>query len=171
MDSVTLSSHEAFARRDLASENQMQSKKSSQTTTNDPQVDKGPPAKQPQHRHNQGALSQLPFDLDSIDMASLEKIFKSPLPVGLKFPKDLGLEQLQKIIHDFHKNETRTDILTPLPLEFEPQKSIFSFLYTLSTFRDPTVRSQFMMHFFLSSIKRGKDYGRNLNARLLFHAD
>ncbi|KAF8930366.1 hypothetical protein BGZ58_008283 [Dissophora ornata] len=144
MDSISPSSHKAFARRGNAGDNQMQSKKSSQAITNDRDADKGHHAKRPQHKQNLGALSQVPFDLDSIDMASLNKISKTPLPVGLTFPKDLSLERLQKAIYDFHKNETRTDILTGLPLEFEPQKSIFSFLYTLNTFRDPTLPCNFL---------------------------
>ncbi|KAG0219434.1 hypothetical protein BGX31_011310 [Mortierella sp. GBA43] len=90
-------------------------------------------------KHEQNVLAQAPFDMDSIDMASLAKLSHTPLPVGLKFPKDLSLEQLQKIINDFHRNETRTDILTQLPMDFEPQKSIFSFLYTMNTFKDPTL--------------------------------
>ncbi|KAK3828723.1 MAG: hypothetical protein J3Q66DRAFT_435206 [Benniella sp.] len=92
----------------------------------------------PQQRRGR-TLAQMPFDMESIDMASLGKLSHTPLPVGLKFPKDLSLEQLQKIINDFHKNETRTDVLTQLPMDFEPQKSIFSFLYTMNTFKDPSI--------------------------------
>ncbi|KAF9363458.1 hypothetical protein BGX34_004108 [Mortierella sp. NVP85] len=92
----------------------------------------------PQQRQGR-ILALMPFDMESIDMASLSKLCHTPLPVGLKFPEDLSLEQLQKIINDFHKNETRADVLTQLPMDFEPQKSIFSFLYTTNIFKDPSI--------------------------------
>ncbi|KAG0271823.1 hypothetical protein BGZ95_000312 [Linnemannia exigua] len=89
------------------------------------------------------------LDVKNIDMKSLdvhklgEKISgalsKSPLPVGLKFPKELTLEQLHNIIETFHKNETRTDIRAPLPMDFEADKSVFTFLYSINNFKDPTV--------------------------------
>lgn len=81
-----------------------------------------------------------PLDAKGPDLKALGTITKTPLPAGLKFPKELSLEQLQSIIYNFHQNETRTDILTPLPQAFQPEKSVFSFLYTMNTFLDPTVR-------------------------------
>ncbi|KAF8933200.1 hypothetical protein BGZ47_010990 [Haplosporangium gracile] len=84
------------------------------------------------------------FDVKSLDVNKIgEKLTsilaKTSLPAGLKFPKELTLEQLQSIIQKFHWNETRTDIRAPLPMDFEPDKSIFSFLYSLNDFKDPTV--------------------------------
>jgi hypothetical protein len=81
----------------------------------------------------QRSLAQAAFDLNT-----LSQLKHTPLPAGLKFPKELSLEQLQGIINEFHAQETRTDLLSNLPLDFEPQKSVFSFLYTLNTFKDPT---------------------------------
>ncbi|KAF9908734.1 hypothetical protein EC991_009544 [Linnemannia zychae] len=84
------------------------------------------------------------FDMKSLDVNKIsEKISstlaKSPLPAGLKFPKELTLEQLQNIIETFHANETRTDIRAPLPMDFEADKSIYTFLYSINRFKDPTV--------------------------------
>lgn len=84
------------------------------------------------------------FDVKSLDVNKIgEKLtgtlVKSSLPAGLKFPKELTLEQLQSIIKKFHWNETRTDVRTPLPMDFEADKSIFTFLYTINRFKDPTV--------------------------------
>ena len=86
------------------------------------------------------------LDMNSLDVKKLgEKLTgtlaKSSLPAGLTFPKELTLEQLQSIIAKFHWNETRTDVLAPLPMDFEPDKSIFTFLYTMNVFKDPTVRA------------------------------
>ncbi|GJJ73776.1 hypothetical protein EMPS_06134 [Entomortierella parvispora] len=86
-------------------------------------------------RGSQKVLAQAPFDLESLSNLALH----TPLPAGLKFPKELSLEQLQKIINEFHTEETRTDLLSNLPLSFEPEKSVFSFIYTMNTFKDPTV--------------------------------
>ncbi|KAI1320190.1 hypothetical protein EDD11_001795 [Mortierella claussenii] len=84
-----------------------------------------------------------PPDLSSPDVKKLgiisKTLPKTPLPFGLKSSKDLNSEQLQKIIDDFHRNETRTDVLTQLPMQFESQKSIFGFLYTINIFMDPAV--------------------------------
>ncbi|KAF9094980.1 hypothetical protein BGX29_009222, partial [Mortierella sp. GBA35] len=66
-------------------------------------------------------------------------VTKSPLPIGLKFPKELTLEQLRSTIAKFHQEETRTDVLSPLPMDFEPDKSIFTFLYAINRFKDPTL--------------------------------
>ncbi|KAF9193998.1 hypothetical protein BGZ50_006843 [Haplosporangium sp. Z 11] len=71
-------------------------------------------------------------------MEKLKALAKTPLPARLMFPKELSLG-LKHIIDEFHFNETRTDILTELPKDFEPDKSIFTFLYTISTFKDPTI--------------------------------
>jgi hypothetical protein len=84
------------------------------------------------------------FDVKSLDVNKIgEKLTgtltKSSLPAGLKFPKELTLEQLHSIIEKFHWNETRTDIRAPLPMDFEPDKSIFTFLYSINRFKDPTV--------------------------------
>ncbi|KAG0078817.1 hypothetical protein BGZ92_001301, partial [Podila epicladia] len=84
----------------------------------------------------QNVLAQLPLDLDKIKLADVEKI---PLPAGLKFPSGFSLDALQRVINDFHIQETRTDILSDLPLDFEPNKSIYSFLYVMNTYRDPEV--------------------------------
>jgi len=92
--------------------------------------------RQPQ-RGSQKSLAQAPFDMET-----LNKLAHTPLPAGLKFPKDLSLEQLQHIINEFHTQETRTDLLSDLPLDFEPEKSVFSFLYTMNTFKDPSVVSR-----------------------------
>ncbi|KAF9121672.1 hypothetical protein BGW39_010354 [Mortierella sp. 14UC] len=117
----------------------------------------------------QRALGQTPFDLKSFDPTTFDPksidlnslglknldmkalnvnkiseeisntLAKLPLPVGLKFPKELTLEQLQNIIETFHANEARTDIRAPLPLDFEADKSVFTFLYSINRFKDPTV--------------------------------
>ncbi|KAF9921317.1 hypothetical protein FBU30_008696 [Linnemannia zychae] len=79
------------------------------------------------------------IDVDKLSEKLASTIAKSPLPAGLKFPKELTLEQLQSIVENFHKNETRTDVLVPLPMDFEPDKSIFTFLYSINRFMDPTV--------------------------------
>ncbi|KAG0326947.1 hypothetical protein BGZ99_008712 [Dissophora globulifera] len=141
MDSATSSSHENVVRRDHMDDNKPTGKDSRIPAEHGRRASKHNQRKQHLTEKERGhkELAQSSFDLKSIDMASLAKVPKTPLPVGLKFPKDLSLEQLQKIIVDFHKNETRTDVLTHLPLDFEPQKSIFSFLYTMNTFRDPSV--------------------------------
>ncbi|KAF9304518.1 hypothetical protein BGZ74_001361 [Mortierella antarctica] len=94
-------------------------------------------SKQLQHK-GQNVLAQLPFDLDKIKLADVEKI---PLPAGLQFPSGFSLDALQRVINDFHIQETRTDILSDLPLDFEPNKSIYSFLYVMNTYRDPEVSS------------------------------
>ncbi|KAF9147942.1 hypothetical protein BG015_010344, partial [Linnemannia schmuckeri] len=83
------------------------------------------------------------FDVKSLDVNKIgEKLAgtlaKSSLPAGLKFPKELTLEHLQSTIQKFHWNETRTDIRAPLPMIFEPDKSIFTFLYSLHSYKDPT---------------------------------
>ncbi|KAF9913217.1 hypothetical protein BX616_010139 [Lobosporangium transversale] len=78
-----------------------------------------------------------PFE--GLNNSQLETVTKALLPTGLKSSKDLSLEKLQQIVRDFHANETRTDVLTQLPLDFEPEKSIFSFFYTMKSFKDPTV--------------------------------
>lgn len=87
-------------------------------------------------RKGQKVLAQLPFDLNTFKVADVEKI---PLPAGLKFPSGFSLDALQRVINDFHIQETRTDILSDLPLDFEPDKSIYSFLYVMNTYRDPEV--------------------------------
>ncbi|KAF9347284.1 hypothetical protein BGX26_001227 [Mortierella sp. AD094] len=108
-------------------------------------TNKGGKSRHPQEQRlaalqqGQKVLAQLPFDLDSLDIKSLSALSKTPLPGGLKFPSDLNLGQIQKLIHDFHENETRTDVLTELPQDFEPSKSIFSFLYAMNTFKDPSL--------------------------------
>lgn len=84
------------------------------------------------------------FDVKSLDVNKIgekltDTLTKSSLPAGLKFPNELTLEQLQSIIAKFHWNETRTDIRAPLPMDFEPDKSIFTFLYSINRFKDPTV--------------------------------
>ncbi|KAG0034358.1 hypothetical protein BGZ82_005777, partial [Podila clonocystis] len=93
-------------------------------------------AQQLQHK-GQKVLAQLPFDLDKIKVADVEKL---PLPAGLKFPSGFSLDALQRVINDFHIQETRTDILSDLPLDFEPDKSIYSFLYVMNTYQDPEVK-------------------------------
>ncbi|KAF9942499.1 hypothetical protein BGZ67_001481 [Mortierella alpina] len=99
------------------------------------QAKKSPLQPQP----GQKILGLPPVDEKSPDLKALGTITKTPLPAGLKFPKELSLEQLQSIIYNFHLNETRTDILTPLPQAFQPEKSVFSFLYTMNTYLDPTI--------------------------------
>ncbi|KAF9116038.1 hypothetical protein BGX27_005271 [Mortierella sp. AM989] len=105
-------------------------------------------SKQPQHsqgqhlvvsRQDQKVLAQLPLDIDSLDIESLSTLARTQLPTGLKLPDNLDLKQLQNIINEFHKNETRTDVLTELPQDFEPAKSVFSFLYAMNTFKDPSL--------------------------------
>ncbi|CAO3571214.1 unnamed protein product [Mortierella alpina] len=93
----------------------------------------------PQSPSGQKSWGLPSVDAAAPDLKALGTITKTPLPAGLKFPKELSLEQLQAIIYNFHQNETRTDILTPLPQAFQPEKSIFSFLYTMNTFMDPTI--------------------------------
>lgn len=93
------------------------------------------------------------FDVKSLDVNKIgEKLTgtlaKSSLPAGLKFPKELTLEQLQSTIAKFHWNETRTDLRTPLPMDFEADKSIFTFLYTINHFKDPTVIALLFIIFF-----------------------
>ncbi|KAF9286985.1 hypothetical protein BGZ68_002365 [Mortierella alpina] len=118
-------------------------------------VEDGHPPKRRQRKDNEDAshkkkgpqkpqsgqkfLGLPPLDAKGPDLKALGTITKTPLPAGLKFPKELSLEQLQSIIYNFHQNETRTDILTPLPQAFQPEKSVFSFLYTMNTFLDPTI--------------------------------
>ncbi|KAG9323700.1 hypothetical protein KVV02_008118 [Mortierella alpina] len=99
------------------------------------QAKKSPQQPQP----GQKILGLPPVNEESPDLKALGTITKTPLPAGLKFPKELSLEQLQSIIYNFHLNETRTDILTPLPQAFQPEKSVFSFLYTMNTYMDPTI--------------------------------
>ncbi|KAG0369711.1 hypothetical protein BGZ54_009137 [Gamsiella multidivaricata] len=140
MEKLDSSSFNVLARRghDQQSKNSHKSKKHERSSTNN---NPGKHSEQHQEQQNlaqqqngQRVLALAPFDLKSI-----VKMPRTPLHIGLKFPKDISLEQLQKIIKDFHKNETRTDVRTELPMDFEPQKSIFSFLYTMNTFKDPTV--------------------------------
>lgn len=94
-------------------------------------------------RKGQRVLAQLPFDLNKVKVADVEKI---PLPAGLEFPSGFSLDNLQKIINDFHIQETRTDVLSDLPLDFEPDKSIYSFLYVMNTYRDPEVTQSLFMN-------------------------
>lgn len=94
-------------------------------------------------RKGQKVLAQLPFDLNTVKAADIEK---TPLPAGLKFPSGFSLDNLHKIINDFHIQETRTDILSDLPLDFEPDKSIYSFLYVMNTYRDPEVTQSLFMN-------------------------
>ncbi|KAF9989676.1 hypothetical protein BGZ75_005353, partial [Mortierella antarctica] len=104
------------------------------------QAKKSPLQPQP----GQKILGLPPVNEKSPDLKALGTITKTPLPAGLKFPKELSLEQLQSIIYNFHLNETRTDILTPLPQAFQPEKSVFSFLYTMNTYLDPTIPCNFL---------------------------
>ncbi|KAG0334541.1 hypothetical protein BG004_000365, partial [Podila humilis] len=90
-------------------------------------------------RRGQKALAQFP-SLDVNDI-NIEEVKKVPSPAGLEFPSGFNMDKLQKVINEFHIQETRTDILTDLPLTFEPEKSIFSFLYVMNTYMDPDVKS------------------------------
>ncbi|KAF9208073.1 hypothetical protein BGZ59_010806 [Podila verticillata] len=89
-------------------------------------------------RQGQRVLAKLPFDPNTVNTADIEM---TPLPAGLKFPSGFSLDNLKKILNDFHIQETRTDILSDLPLDFEPDKSIYSFLYVMNTYRDPEIKN------------------------------
>src|SRR5690242_3675765 len=67
-----------------------------------------------QHQ-GQKFLAQIPFDLDNINIKALGDLANTPIPAGLTLPKDLNIEQLQKIIDEFHINETRPDAHVLLP--------------------------------------------------------
>ncbi|KAF9431406.1 hypothetical protein BGZ76_000340 [Entomortierella beljakovae] len=84
-------------------------------------------------------LAQMPFDLDNINIKALGDLAKTQIPTELTIPSNSNLGKLQEIIDEFHKNETRIDVLSELPRDFEPAKSIFSFLYAMKTFKDPSI--------------------------------
>ncbi|KAF9428401.1 hypothetical protein BGZ94_002501, partial [Podila epigama] len=84
----------------------------------------------------QQVLAQLPIIKNSVNLDSVTEL---PLPAGLTFPNGLSLDKLQKTINEFHIEETRTDIRAALPMTFQPEKSIYSFLYVMNTYSDPSV--------------------------------
>ncbi|KAF9581810.1 hypothetical protein BGW38_001045 [Lunasporangiospora selenospora] len=96
--------------------------------------------RQHQKRLTQAAFSLLP------DLISSEAVSQTGSEPSLKLPKGMSLEKLQHIIHDFHIQETRTDVLSELPLDFEPAKSVFSYLYIMNTYRDPSLDVRWQEH-------------------------